>query len=432
MLPSSAEASADLSTSAPEITSEGSTSKARSRPSSSVARMRLLSVTMLYCGPKPRTETFCPSPPVVRVIVMPGRCSSESATSASGNRPSSSALMESSTTVAFFLMSRDFSRLARSPVTTISSSAGPWSFAPAVEAAGELAAGVSAAADPSTSAAIAPVPAANGSQIAIKVGFRLGTLRLPVPLTRWFFDTSMELQTKENETFVPALTFVFLRLMLLLFSNKSIVVTQPFMNKGPLTRGKTSRRQFVRLAGGLALALRHGLLPAQTGTDAPQPEARGVATLEDTVLRIEWDAKLHARVSRRAGPQWVAMTSWGPSEYLLGADGRSGDARHIADFAIRHQARSSIADTNGPATRITLSRTSVNGVEKTVQATLYERHPGIALVRVSYRNSGAGILSFRSWSNGDSRVLATGTRTPAFWCYSGATYEDRRDWVQPV
>jgi alpha-galactosidase len=204
------------------------------------------------------------------------------------------------------------------------------------------------------------------------------------------------------------------------------------MNKGPLTRGKTSRRQFVRLAGGLALALRHGLAPAQAGTDAPQPEARAVATLEDSVLRIEWDAKLHARVSRTAGPQRIAMTSWGPSEYLLGTDGRRGDARHIADFAIRHQARSSIADANGPGTRITFSGTSVDGVEKTVQATLYERHPGIALVRVSYRNTGAGILSFRSWSNGDSRVLASGARAPEFWCYSGATYEDRRDWVQPV
>ena len=88
----------DLSTSAPEITSEGNTSNARSRASSSVARMRLFSVTMLYCGPKPRTLTFWPSPPVVRLMVMPGRCCSESATSASGNRPNSSALMESTTT----------------------------------------------------------------------------------------------------------------------------------------------------------------------------------------------------------------------------------------------------------------------------------------------------------------------------------------------
>jgi alpha-galactosidase len=199
------------------------------------------------------------------------------------------------------------------------------------------------------------------------------------------------------------------------------------MNKSP-THGKTSRRQFVRLAGGLALALRHGLLPAQTGTGSrPAPQDRAAATLEDSVLRLEWDANLHARVSRWAGRGWIPMTAWGPSEYLLRDDGR-----HIADFAIRHQARDTIDDINGPGTRLTMSGTSVDGVEKTVAATLYRRHPGIALFRVSYRNAAAGILSFRSWTNVDARVLAAGTRAPAFWCYSGASYEDRRDWVQPV
>src|SRR5580692_8817962 len=106
-----------------------------------------------------------------------------------------------------------------------------------------------------------------------------------------------------------------------------------------MTHGKTSRRQFVRLAGGLALTLRHGLLPAQTGTGGPPtpPQDRAAATLEDSALRIEWDANLHARISRRTNQHWIPMTAWGPSEYLLREDGRHGDARHIADFAIRHQ-----------------------------------------------------------------------------------------------
>jgi hypothetical protein len=47
MLPSICAASADFITSAPLMTSDGSTSKAKSRPSPSVARMRLFSVTML-------------------------------------------------------------------------------------------------------------------------------------------------------------------------------------------------------------------------------------------------------------------------------------------------------------------------------------------------------------------------------------------------
>jgi len=123
MLPSRAEACADFSTSAPEITSAGRTSKARSRPSSSVARMRLLSVTMLYCEPSPRMPTYWPSPPVVRLIDTPVMCRSESATSSSGKCPSSVALMESRTTAASFLMSSDLVRLARIPVMTISSRA---------------------------------------------------------------------------------------------------------------------------------------------------------------------------------------------------------------------------------------------------------------------------------------------------------------------
>ena len=194
-----------------------------------------------------------------------------------------------------------------------------------------------------------------------------------------------------------------------------------------MTHGKTSRRQFVRLAGGLALALRHGLLPAQSGTDAPQSPGHAAATLEDSALRIEWDANLHARVSRKTGRRWIPITAWGPSEYLKRADGP-----HIADFAIRHQAQAAVDDANGPGSRLTLSGTSVDGVEKTVTVTSYRRHPGIALVRVAYRNAGPHILSFDSWTNGDLRVLAAGARTPAFWCYSGASYEDRRDWVQPV
>ncbi len=201
------------------------------------------------------------------------------------------------------------------------------------------------------------------------------------------------------------------------------------MNKSPAL-GKTSRRQFVRLAGGLALALRHGLLSAQTGTGAPrapQPRAGAAAALEDSALRIEWDANLYAQVSLRAGQRWIAMTNWGPSEYLLRDDGR-----HVTDFPIRHQAQSIVEDVNGPGARLTLSGASVDGIEKTVTVTIYQHHPGIALVRVSYRNTGTGILSLRSWTNGDAQVHAAGTRAPAFWCYSGATYEDRRDWVQPV
>ena len=192
----------------------------------------------------------------------------------------------------------------------------------------------------------------------------------------------------------------------------------------------TSRRQFVQLAGGLALTLRHGLLPAQARADASPAGAPGrtvAATLEDSALRLEWDATLHARVSLRAGKRWIPLSAWGASDYLLDDDGQ-----YIADFAIHHQGRDTLEDVNGAGARVQLSGTSAGGIEKTVSATLYARHPGMALIRIAYRNTSSSILTLRSWTNGDTRLLASGRQTPAFWCYSGATYEDRRDWLQPV
>jgi alpha-galactosidase len=190
----------------------------------------------------------------------------------------------------------------------------------------------------------------------------------------------------------------------------------------------TSRRQFVHFAGGLALTLRHGLLPAQD-TAAPQDstDSRTSATLEDSAVRIEWDARLHTRVSRRAGERWIPMSLWGASDYLLGEDGQ-----HLANFALDHHSQISVEEVNGPGTRLELVGISVKGIEKTVTATLYKHHPGFMLIRVAYRNKASSILSFCSWTNGDARMPALGSQTPAFWCYSGATYEDRRDWLQPV
>jgi alpha-galactosidase len=190
-----------------------------------------------------------------------------------------------------------------------------------------------------------------------------------------------------------------------------------------MTNYKTSRRQFVQLAGGLALSLRHGLLPAQTAGAT----GRTVAMLADSSLCIEWDANLHTRVSRVAGKQQTPMTSWGPSDYLLRADGL-----HIARFTLQsHQPPQPIDDANGRGTRITLSGAADQGIEKTVTATLYERYPGFAVVHVSYRNLSAAAFSIRGWTCGDFLVVESAA-APGFWCYSGASYEDRRDWIQPM
>ena len=192
----------------------------------------------------------------------------------------------------------------------------------------------------------------------------------------------------------------------------------------------TSRRQFVQMAAGTALALRHGLLPAQATAEPAQSAGSGhraVAAIGDSAIRIEWDSGLQARVLRVAGQRSVPMTAWGPADYLLRDDGQ-----HIAQFTLRaHDAPRAIEDANGPGIERTLSGMSAEGIEKTVAVSLYARYPGFAAVRVSYRNASSSILSIHGWTQGDFLLLDSRAQ-PGFWSYSGATYEDRRDWVQPV
>ena len=194
----------------------------------------------------------------------------------------------------------------------------------------------------------------------------------------------------------------------------------------------TSRRRFVQLASGLALTLRHGLLPAQVREPDVHP---AIASLRDSAILIEYDSNLYARVSRIGHTGSIHLTSWGPSEYLMRADGR-----HIARFALLHHGLEAVTGNQGPGTRLTLSGRAIEGIEKTVEIELFQRYPGFARCRVTYRNLSPGTLSLGAWTNADYLLLESPpggprestTGGPEFWTYSGGSYQDRRDWVQPV
>ena len=184
-----------------------------------------------------------------------------------------------------------------------------------------------------------------------------------------------------------------------------------------------SRRGFLQLAAGLALTWRHGLLQAA-------PVAGGVprATLRDAAICLDWDGEMRIRVSRVMAGRLETLSDFRPGEYLQREDGS-----HIAAFRLQHVSPpSAVTGIHGAGTRLVLSGLSSDGVEKTLTATLYERYPGFAVIRASYRNTAAHVLTVQGWTSCDLLLKAAGHPVPAFWSYSGATYENRRDWVQPV
>jgi alpha-galactosidase len=140
---------------------------------------------------------------------------------------------------------------------------------------------------------------------------------------------------------------------------------------------------------------------------------------------LELDEQMRTRVSIRHGGHVLALSGLDDSEYL-----RLKSGKLITRFALSAQAVDVIAGPHGAGARHRFTGSSAEGIEKTVSISLYERYPGFAVMQVSYRHNGQGPLPVAAWISGAHTLKARGPVD--FWSFSGASYADRRDWVQPV
>jgi alpha-galactosidase len=191
----------------------------------------------------------------------------------------------------------------------------------------------------------------------------------------------------------------------------------------------TSRRRFLALAAGAGVApYAFGSL----GTPAGAQRQSG-ASIGDGVLHLEFDSQLHARIWHVRGDGRVMLTPWSGSESLLLAEGR-----RIETFVLETVQREELKGPAQSGVRLLLTGSghaagepSVR-VEKSLRIELDARYPGFAVWQVTYRNVSAQHLVIEGWRSTDFELKAAGASEPQFWCYCGSTYEDRRDWVQPV
>ncbi len=184
------------------------------------------------------------------------------------------------------------------------------------------------------------------------------------------------------------------------------------------------RRTLLQWLAGTAVASAVGPAAARVAGGA---QGRDVARIGDAAMALEFDGQLQCRVlDKRAGAA-TAVTAFAPSERL-----RLSNGRWVERFALGAQAADRLEGPHGPGIRHRFTGTAPEGIEKTVAVTFYERHPGFAVVRVSYRNMGKKPLLVSAWANSAHTLRPAAGRKPAFWTYSGATHPDRRDWVQPA
>lgn len=183
------------------------------------------------------------------------------------------------------------------------------------------------------------------------------------------------------------------------------------------------RRTLLQWLAGSAVASGMG-----AGVAVAAPEAKNVARIGDAALGLEFDDQMRTRLLARQGGATAAVTGFHASERL-----RVTGGRWIDGFALGEQAVDRVDGPHGAGVRHRLKGVSKDGVEKTVAVTFYERHPGLALLRVSYRNNGQSALPVEAWSNSGYTLLPA-RRAPSrgFWTFSGSSHADRRDWVQPL
>jgi alpha-galactosidase len=149
---------------------------------------------------------------------------------------------------------------------------------------------------------------------------------------------------------------------------------------------------------------------------AAEPKLR----IADKVIALELDSALRTRVLAGNEP----LTDFEPSESLRLADGT-----RVEEFELHDERREHIEDAHGRGTRHIVRGTGT-GIEKQLSIVLYERYPGFAVLDVIYRNAGAAPIGISGWINGAHVLKPLTQQEPEYWSFSGATYEDRRDWVQ--
>jgi alpha-galactosidase len=192
------------------------------------------------------------------------------------------------------------------------------------------------------------------------------------------------------------------------------------MNTG--TAPAARRRTVLKLlAGSIAGAGLSGFGAGCTFSSKPP------VPVGDTLIGLEFDSALRSRVVARHGTAIEPLTELEPGESLRLADGRA-----IDQFRFLDQRSEGMEDAHGRSTRHVLRGLAGEGIEKDIGIVLHDRYPGFALISVAYRNVGAAAVTIAGWVNGAHVLKPTTEGARGYWSFSGASYENRRDWVQQL
>ncbi|MGQ3053720.1 MAG: alpha-galactosidase [Roseateles sp.] len=180
----------------------------------------------------------------------------------------------------------------------------------------------------------------------------------------------------------------------------------------------TARRAFLQWLGAAPLATQLPLAQAAAG--------KGHVRVQDAAVSLQFDDQMRCRVVSLLGKQPVTLTGFDASEHLV------VNGKPLARFTLQKAEPAKATTAFGAGQTLRLVGRSSEGIEKHLTVTLLDEHPGVALLSVSYANTGDKPVAVDAWVNAAHRLAPAPRHAGGYWTYSGASHQDRRDWVQPV
>jgi alpha-galactosidase len=147
--------------------------------------------------------------------------------------------------------------------------------------------------------------------------------------------------------------------------------------------------------------------------------------LESKILTFEYNEKMYSRVISKLPGSAELMNDFSPSEQLILSD------QTISDFNLIDA--SDFSDESSAGLILT-GECSINGIliRKEMKVRIQNDFPDFVITKVKYTNTGTDTLLVVGWTNNSYSIIPLKNISPAFWSFQGASYDDRRDWVQPI
>lgn len=147
--------------------------------------------------------------------------------------------------------------------------------------------------------------------------------------------------------------------------------------------------------------------------------------LANDIFTVEYNNQMHSRVNSNFKDAKLLMNNFSPSEQLMLSD------LTIKDFALVNAEEYEDENSTGLILTGNYSGGKIQ-IKKMIKAEIQKQFPDFLITTVTYTNTGSDTITVIGWTNNSYNVLPATDTTPAFWSFQGGSYDDRRDWVQPI